>query len=344
MPNNVLDIFNDDAFSVMSMAQGMREINYVPGRIGQLGIFNTDSIDTTTFGIEKEVDGELILVPSSPRGGPGQTIGNTKRNLRMLSVPHFQREDAIMADEVQNVRAFNSDRAVETLQGKIAKKAARHSQHFALTEEYHRLSVITTGNLLDADGSVMYNFATEFGEAMPSEIDFDLDNATPAPGALRKKCASVSRQIADALGGLPYSGVLVLMGKNFADDLFAHEEIRETYMGYQAASQLRSGYIEKGQKIFSSFEAFDFMWEEYRGNSLVKVADDKCHIIPLGVPEMFKTIYAPADYIETVNTPGQRLYAKQYAMKNDKGVELEFQTNALQYCSRPKALLRGKRT
>lgn len=344
MTNNVLDIFNDDAFGVMSMAQGMREISYVPGRIGQLGLFNADSIDTTTFGIEKEVDGELILVPSSPRGGVGQTITNPKRNLRMLGVPHFQRQDAIMADEVQNVRAFNSDKAVETLQGKIAKKAARHSQHFALTEEYHRLNVIKTGNLLDADGTVMYNFATEFSEALPTEIDFDLDNATPAAGALRKKCASISRQMADALGGLPYSGILVLMGKNFADDLFAHNEIRETYMGYQAAAQLRSGYIEKGSKIFSSFEAFDFMWEEYRGSSKVKVDDDKCHIIPLGVPELFKTIYAPADYIETVNTPGQRLYGKQWRMPNDKGVELEFQTNTLQYCSRPRVLLRGKRT
>jgi hypothetical protein len=25
---------------------------------------------------------------------------------------------------------------------------------------------------------------------------------------------------------------------------------------------------------------------------------------------LFRTVYAPADYIETVNTPGQRLYGK----------------------------------
>lgn len=52
----------------------------------------------------------------------------------------------------------------------------------------------------------------------------------------------------------------------------------------------------------------------------------------------------PADYMETVNTPGQRLYAKQWKMDNDKGVNLEFQSNVLHYCTRPRVLIRAKRT
>ena len=100
-----MDIFNDDAFSVMRMSRGLSERRYVPSRIGQLGLFDPESIDTTTFAIEKEVDGSLVLVASSPRGGPGQTIGGEDRNLRMLRVPHFQRDDSVNADEVREKAA-----------------------------------------------------------------------------------------------------------------------------------------------------------------------------------------------------------------------------------------------
>ncbi|MFM8745984.1 MAG: major capsid protein, partial [Aestuariivirga sp.] len=63
-----------------------------------------------------------------------------------------------------------------------------------------------------------------------------------------------------------------------------------------------------------------------------------------GVPGLFKTLYAPADYIETVNRPGQRLYAKQWQKPNDKGVNVEFQMNALHYCTRPRVLMPLRRT
>lgn len=38
---------------------------------------------------------------------------------------------------------------------------------------------------------------TEFGVTKHAEIDFDLDNASPAPGAVKKKCHDVRRRIED---------------------------------------------------------------------------------------------------------------------------------------------------
>jgi hypothetical protein len=342
----MFDIFENDAFSITRLTLAMREIKYVPSRVGQLGLFMPDSIDTLDFAIEKQSDGDLVLVASSPRGGPGQTIGGDNRSLRKLRVPHFQRDDAVNADEVQQVRAFASEVQVETLAGKIASKAARHSQHFALTEEYHRLNVIKTGRLLDADGSVLYDYFTEMGETQQAEIDFDLDNATPTDGALRKKCAGVVRQMGEILDGLPFTGIHALCGNAFFDDLIAHPEVRETYKGYEAASTLRTAYISGNGQVssYGSFEFGGITFENYRGGGTIGVDSDKCHIFPLGVPDLFKTAYAPADYMETVNTMGQRLYAKQYPSPNGKRQNLEFQMNAIHYCSRPRVLIPGKRT
>ena len=57
-------------------------------------------------------------------------------------------------------------------------------------------------------------------------------------------------------------------------------------------------------------------------------------------PANYKPI-APGDFIETVNTRGIKIYAKQERMKFDKGIELHTQSNVLYMCTRPAALVRG---
>ncbi|KAB0269060.1 major capsid protein [Microvirga brassicacearum] len=345
----MLDIFNDDAFSVTSMSDAMREIKYVPGYVGKLGLFRATPIDTLNIAIEKAADGQYSIVPASPRGAPGDTVGKNRRTMRMLRVPHFQRDDAIYADEVQGVRAFGTEKAVETLQGKIAMRAAEHSQSFALTEEYHRLSVITSGTLLDADGTVLYNYFTEMGESQPAEVDWDLDNASPAEGVLRQKSADLMRAMGTALGGLPFNGILALTGDQFYDKLIQHKEIRDTYKGFEGVQALRSGFLEASNAgansgVWGEFDALNIRWVNYRGGLGVSIAPTEAKFIPLGVPGLFRTVYAPADYEETVNQPGQRLYAKQWSMPNGKGRNLEFQTNSLHYVTRPRVLMRARMT
>ena len=345
----MFDIFRNDAFSVASLTDAMREVKYVPGFISKLGIFEADSIDTLMVAIEKDAEDEYSIVPSSPRGSTGDTVGKGRRNMRDLRLPHYQRDDAIMADEVQGVRAFGTEEQVEIFQSKIARRAALHSGSFALTEEYQRLALVTQGRILDKDGSVIYNYYSEMGESQAAEVDWDLDNASPADGILRQKSADLSRAIGTSLVGLPYSGVLALAGDAFYDSLIRHSEIRETYKGYEAAAALRGSFLNlnngsSNTGVWGEFEAFGIRWVNYRGGLGVSVPTDEVKFIPLGVPGLFKTVYGPADYIETVNRPGQRLYAKQWEMPNGKGVQMEFQTNVLHYCTRPRVLMRGRRT
>ena len=342
---SILNIFNQDAFSVMRLTDALREISYVPSLLGQMNLFQVTSIDTLDIAIEKDKAQNGLLIQASPRGGPGQTFGKAKRSMRTLRIPHFQVDDAINADEVQQVRAFGEEVAVERLQAKIAERAAEASQFFALTEEYHRINILKTGRLLDADGSVLFDYFTEFGETPATEIDFDLDNGSPVDGVLRKKCAGIIRQMASILDGIPYTGIMALCGDAFFDDLIAHKEVRDTYKGYADAANLRAAYANGGATgLHGAFDFGGITWANYRGGGSVGVDTNKCHLFPIGVPGLFRTVYGPADYIETVNTPGQRLYGKQWDMQNGKGVNLEFQMNALHYCTRPRVLIPGKRT
>lgn len=335
----MLDVFAQNPFSVLSLTDAINKQPFIPGRAGQVIPWAEQGVPTTSITLE-EVAGTLQLINPSARGAPGDSFAKDKRTARLLAIPHYQVDDAIYADEVQGVRAFGSESDVQTVVNMVQ---ARQQQHVQLkldpTLEYQRIGAIK-GTILNGDGSTLYNLFTEFGVTQDTEVDFDLDNATPASGALRKKCAAIVRAAATNLDGTPFAGIYGWCGDAFWDDLIAHTEVRATYLNQAEASQLRGN---------AAYEMLDFggiRFENYRGSvgGSAFINTDKCHFTPVGVPGLFRTVYAPADYVETVNTIGLPRYSRQYLMQNGKGVHLEVQMNALSYCTRPKALLVARRT
>ncbi|TIX96351.1 MAG: major capsid protein, partial [Mesorhizobium sp.] len=132
----------------------------------------------------------------------------------------------------------------------------------------------------------------------------------------------------------------------FFDQLLTHKEVRDTYKGWSEAQILRESYIGKNRSENPMFEFGGIVWENYGeiDGEGVGIPTTKARFFPIGVPNLFKTYQSPADYIETVNTLGQRLYAKQWPMPNDKGINGELQMNELQLCTRPGVLMGARNT
>jgi hypothetical protein len=341
----MLDVFNQDAFSVLSLTDSINKIPFVPGRAGQLIDWQERGVTTTTIMIE-EVGGVLQMLNPTARGAPGETKAKDKRTARALAIPHYQHDDAVNADEVQGVRAFGSETEVESVQTLVNQRLAEAvTLVLDPTLEYQRVGALK-GIILNADGSTLYNLFTEFGVSQESTIDFNLDGASDT-GAVRGVCADAVDLIADNLGGVTFSGVRAFCGKNFFKSLIANIEVRNSYKGTPMAQVLREGYTDpSGNKIYGAFEFGGIVFESYRGkvgNSEI-IGADEVRIFPIGVPGLFRTVYAPADYIETVNTVGLPRYSRQYPSANGKRIEMESQMNALSYCTRPKVLLQGTTT
>lgn len=340
----MLDVFNQEAFQVITLTDNINKLDHVPGRIGQMGIFTPTSITTSTAVIEERND-LLVLIPTTGRGGPGFTLDKLKRTVRTLVVPHYEINDAIMAEEVQGIRAWGQETAVEQVFTKVAERGQIHSQSLEATTEFARIGAVR-GIVVYPEGSVTsdLNLFTEFGVTQIAETNFDLSNL--ADGALRELVQQTIRLLIDELGNISFEHIHALCGNQFFDDLIKNVEVRASYLGQPEATVLRDGYVRpNGDKIYGAFEFGGMVWENYRGKvgSVDYVNTDKCHMFPMGVPGLFRTIWSPADYIETVNTPGQRLTAKQYMMPNDKGVHFDVQMNELNYCTRPRVLLQGRR-
>lgn len=334
----MLDIFHEDAFGVVPLTDAINKPVFQPGRLGQMGIFMETSVTTVDIAIE-EREGILILVPPTPRGGPGTTIPKPGRALRVLRAPHFEINDAIMAEEVQGVRAWGTENDTQMVQDKVAERIVIHRGSHEATMEYARVGAVG-GIITYADGSTM-NLFKEFDVTQEPVVDFALD--TSVDGALRLKCTEVIRTMSRNMGGVPFTGVSAICGDDFFDALLKNPEVRATFLNTPFAGELRQPYINYQGQIYGTFPFGGIVWENYRGyvGGTEFIESDKCHLFPTGTVNLFKTYMAPADYNETVNRPGQRIYVKQYDMPNDKGVHFDSQMNPLNICTRPKALMKG---
>jgi hypothetical protein len=330
-----LDIFKDDAFSMANLTAAINKEPYKPARIGQLGLFGEQGISTTTVMIE-EKQGQLSLVPTSPRGGVPDSIGKDWRKVRSFLVPHLARRSQIPADAIQGVRAFGSETELQVIQAMVNQRLATLKSMLEVTLEYHRIGAIK-GVILDADGTTpIYNLFTEFGVSQQTKNMILQTETTP----VRKKCTEIARLIEDELGAAMNTGLRGFCSSTFFDDLVDHKEVKETFK-YQESPILRQDLRRTG------FQFGGITWEEYRGSVGGKkfVEDDYAYVFPEGVTTerggLFQTNFAPADYFETVNTVGLPYYSKQAVDPMwQKFVDLEAQSNPLCLCLIPRAVVK----
>lgn len=334
-----LDIFNNNAFSMASLTDAINKAPYKPARIAALGLFGEKGIPTTNVIVE-ERDGLLTLVPTSPRGGMPDSLGGNARRARSFIVPHLARRSRIMADAVQNVRAFGSETDLDVVQTVVNDRLATLRGMLEVTLEYHRIGAIR-GVILDADGvTPIYDLFAEFGVAQQvHNFQFTSDTLD-----VRNRCVAGIRLIEDELGAAQYDRIRAFCSGGFFDALVGHAQVKET-LKYQESVQTRAD-LRRG------FEFGGILFEEYRGavigsDGLAKpfIPANEAVAFPEGVltenGPLFTTYFAPADYMEAANTIGRPMYAKQALdAQFQKFVDLEGQSNPLAICLRPRACIR----
>lgn len=331
----ILNIFEDDAFSLISLTNAVSELPVAPTQIHEMKLFHSEGIKSSTFAIEKET-GSNTLVAYTPRGGPGETSGNNQRVMRSFVVPHIQRDDKIMADEVQDLREFGSEDRLATVASLVKSRMAKHIAAIDMTIEHQRVGAIK-GIILDKFGNIVENLYTSFDVAPPDPINMAL---TVGSTKVREKSNSVSYLIEDALEGAYPGQIQALCGRDFWDALINHDDVRDIYKSAGDTAALLG-------KEPDSLQVGNILFRRYKISPSAKAASangggfiamDKARVFPTGVPDMFITKFGPADYNETVNHLGLPRYAKQIPKANGKGTDIEVQSNPLSLCTRPAAL------
>lgn len=334
-----MDVFNGRAFHMTEMTAALNRTPHLPTFLGAQNIFEPKPVRTISVSIEQKA-GTLSLIQTSERGAPLQQADREARDIRDFRTVRVAKGDTLHAYEIEGIRAFGNESELMQVQAEVAARLTNLNNDVELTMENMRLGAIQ-GIVLNADGSTIRNWYTEWGIAQPAEIDFELDD--PATD-VRAKCNAVVRAMARASGGAWVANrteVHALAGDDFFDNLTGHAHTRDTWLNQQAAADLREG------NAFSSFKFGGIHFHNFRGtddNSTVAVGSSLCKFYPVNAPGVFQVAQSPGETFDFVNTPGQRVYAMLVPdRERNAWVKPEVYAYPLFICTRPGMLQRAKR-
>jgi hypothetical protein len=352
----IMDIFDDDAFSMVTMTAAINKTPYMPNFLGSLGIFTPTPIRTIDAAMVINDDGILTVVQTTPRGAPPIEQKVTAQNIRSFRTPRIAVGDTIYASELQGILARSAligpdfTTMMADMQSEMAWRldgpVGLQSKQEA-TKERMRLGAIS-GIVLDADGTVLYDWPTLFGQTLPTEIGFNLQAVAGTgagqvpPGTLLTTISQLKRSILRAAraGNLVSANVIGLAGDEFYDALRQHPDVSRTYLNWMDAVNLRES---------QPFEMFPFggiNFYNYRGsddNETIAIAVDKVKFIVTGVPGLFQEVLAPAETFDYINTPGLPIYTMVIPDRDrNQFVRLETYSYPMYVAGRPEMLFSGR--
>lgn len=319
------------------------------GLIQQLGIFNDIvpiSQNTVTF---EESNKTFSIITDKVRGERNNVGKMDGRKVRAYPVPHFPLDDALFATELQGKRAYGSDAQPDSKAIARTKKLERIRMSHAATLEFARAQMLTSGTVYAPNGTIgSINLYTDFGVTR-KEVDFVLGTAGTE---IADKIEEVIAHIQDnLLSGEVATDIVALCSSGFFSKLIRHAKVSTAYQYYTttgAAQPLRERLNAPG--LSGQYRSFDFhgiLFIEYRGSYTLAdgtvsnlITAGEAFAFPMGTQDTFKTYFGPAGKFDLVNTLGEEAYFFEYPDQKGTKDEYESESNFLNLCRRPAALVR----
>jgi Phage major capsid protein E len=177
---------------------------------------------------------------------------------------------------------------------------------------------------------LLIDIYAEFGVTRKT-IAFNL-----AAAGLEGHITELKRWMEDNLNGSSMSGIHVFCSPGFMDALLANPDVAKMREAARGTLELGIDYHNRLVLNGVTFEEHNGRATDVNGGVHQFVPTDQALAIPLGTSDVFRSYWAPADFIESVNSPGlTTLYAKQKRMDFDRGIEMHTQSNPLMLVQRP---------
>lgn len=355
----IMDLFRDDAFGMVSMTAAVNLQPYQPDFLGSLGIFTPAPIRTIDAAVAKTDAGNLRIIPTTERGAPPVEQTTPGQSVQSFRTPRIAIGDTITVAELQGILAraammgINFDLVLQDMASEVAYRIDGPNGMRAkveATKERMRLGALQ-GQVLDQDDSVIYDWPTLLGASLPAEIDFNLDAASPVPGVLTTAIRQLERSILRAAkaGNNTRASVLALCGDAFFDAFVTHPDVMASYQTFIALQSARLNNPSADIRAFSVFNYADIDWVNYRGtddNTTIKLDTNKVKFVVRNVPGLFQEVLAPAEFEPFYNQPGLPIYS--LLLQDPSGrrayVRAEMYSYPMYICTRPETLFRGKLT
>ena len=323
---------NDKVFGVKSLSEAINVLPETTTIIRDSKLFSPVFLTTTTTEVEYR-EGAFSLVPAVERGTGGVPVAQKQRRMHAFRVPHFPVDDRILAEDVQNVRAFGTENKLTTVVEMVNDKLADAKANLEYTREHLQLGALL-GKVIDKNGEILCDIHADFGITQ-NEYVWALDTANTEVGRKIDETKTAQQKLS---GGFAHKGWLVLASPEFMQALVWHKSVKDVYMRYQEASALRADNTH----ITFSYKGIDFVQYDHQFAGDVNIAAGEAIWLPKGADQLFREYFAPADMNATVNTRALPYYAVREKLPMDKGWKIHAQTNALPLTLRPQVVAKLK--
>lgn len=320
----MLNLDSNNLFEMSELTAYVNNQPFIPGRAGQL--FNSTGIATTTAVLDMR-DGAIGLISDKARGAASNVQGTEGRGTVAVITKHFPLEKTIAPSDFQNIRVFGSDSELDTLETVRNRYLDDMVKSHALTLEHQRVEaikgLITNSAIGDIDLYAEFGVAQEF-------VEMSLGTSSTK---VRNKVMDAIEMSEDAMGAELVEGYLAICGKNFFRDFVEHANVKTAYERYQDGAALRDDV-----RASFSFAGAEFV--SYRGKvgGTPFIGDDEAFLMPKA--DIFRTIFAPGNFVETANTIGLPAYAKSELADFGRGIKLLTESNPISYVTRPGAVVK----
>lgn len=346
-----------DLGRVVDRTDILTEVPYTMDITEALGLFGEHYSTQKTVEIVRTSRNQQILTDSN-WDGRGQTIANeSERQFLQVSIPHIKAEDAIYPHDIDGVVQVND--SVEIMN--LAQVADIRAEKMFVLKDAHELTKTAARFQLLKDGSVYapnktlrtsygdtINFYTEFGVARKSTA-MDFGNTVDPRAQSREVLAQYRKDLRGTQGTL--RGVVALCGSEFFTRVIMNPYVTEmlkslptaqslsTLLGVNASDPRFAGLNEQ----FPSISLFGITYVDVGvsgydvGDSFVPfVADDEAILIPVGLTNVAKTYYAPANRFSAVNKKSQGSYWFEKA--TDEKIQILSEQNFMHGLLAPQAI------
>lgn len=338
-----------NGFELTDLTENLMLVPNVWGLSQQLGIFATEGISQETVTLEV-INKSYGLLEDRVRGQRAMLNGADGRKLMSFAVPHFPGDDYITPRDLIGKRAYGSQNA-ETLDAVRARKLERIRMTHAATLETARMHTITTGTAYAPQGTVAYNWYSEFGVSR-KELSFELDVGTTD---IIAKIEEVIAHIQDnAFTGSIVGDIFALCSPEFFSALIAHPSMKEAYKYYASQPQILRDRLQANgfDARYREFYFGGVLFIEYRGGfsgvpgaAVTRyIPTGEAYFMPRATGEEFVTYFGPADKFDLVGTIGQEAYAFEYADPKGEKITIETETNFLNVLRRPQLIVKATLT
>lgn len=320
-----------DLFSVANLTAAVNKLPVMPGKVGAMGLFDEKGVTSTTVIID-EREGRLVLVPNTSRNDDPAPIKGNKRKRRTFETQHLPINRPLLPSQLQGIAAFGQESATTPIATVINDHLQDLKNSIEATREFQRVGALR-GQLLDADGSLMFDLFDEF-DVKQKKVTVLLSNPDTH---VRKACLDAKRHAESKLGGVMVTGFRAFCGPDWFDAFTDHANVKAAFANYQEAQDRLGGDLRTG----FTFGGIEFIEYDVTVSGQRFIPADIAQVFPMA-RGVFRLFNAPANYNETVNTLGQPFYSKAEPRKMGKGWDLEAQANPLAMCLFPEALVELK--